>query len=139
MIRAAVLFLGLVAAYHVPNAEAQDGHDETVVITGTIQAIDSNRIQIETRNNVSFQLTRVWVITTQETRYKRGRTRVEADVTRLSLGERVVVVARSEHTEDYSLRLLALQIELTGARCRRLEVKTPRGKVLAIAITGNCS
>jgi hypothetical protein len=135
MSRAAVLFVGLAAAYGIPDAIAHDGHGNTVVITGTIQAINSGRILIETRDDVSFQLTRLWVTTTENTRYKRGKAPVEAEAVQLTTGERIVAVVTGEHTEDYSLRLLALQIELSGARRRHIEVKTPRGEVLSIVIT----
>ena len=114
---------------------AHDGHGKAVVITGTIQAINSDRILIEARDDVSFQLTRVWVTTTENTRYKRGKARVEADAVQLTTGERIIAVATGEHAEDYSLRLLALQIELSGARRRHIEVKTPGGEVLSIVIT----
>ena len=134
-IGAAVLYVGLLAAYGPPDAVAHDGHGDTVVITGTIQTIDSDRILIDTRDDVSFQLKRVWITTTENTRYKRGKARIEGEATALTTGERIVAVATSEYTQDYSLRLLALQIELSGARRRHIEVKTPGGDVLSIVIT----
>jgi hypothetical protein len=115
MNRAIAILMGLVAASGATAASAHDGHGERVVVIGTVQAVNADRIQIETRDDASLQLKRVWVITTEKTTYKRGKARVEADAAQLTTGERVVAVATSEHTEDNSLRLLALQIEL-GAR-----------------------
>jgi hypothetical protein len=105
-----------------------------VVITGTVHAIDSNRIQVETRDKVSFALTRVWVITTENTRYRRGRVRSETEAIRLVPGEQITAVATREHTDDYSLRLVALDIALSGARRSHVQVTTPTGEVLSIVI-----
>jgi hypothetical protein len=138
MTKSAALFVALVAAYDIPYAVAHDTGNETVVLTGTIKAIDSNRIQIETRDTGSLQRVPVWVITTRDTRYKRGKTRVEAEAVRLTTDERIVVVASSEPTRDDSLRFVALQIELSDVRRRCIEVSTAKGQVRSIVITENC-
>ena len=106
-----------------------------VVITGTVHAIDSNRIEIETRDKVSFALTHVWVITNENTRYKRGRVRIETEAIRLVPGDQIAAVATREHTGDYSLRLVALDIALSGGRRRQIQVTTATGEVLSIVIT----
>jgi hypothetical protein len=95
---------------------AHDGHGETLVLTGTIQAISAERIEIEARDEAAMQLKRVWVITTPKTKYKRGKQFVNAKAVELTLGERVTAVVSSEHTDDKSLRLLALQLELNARK-----------------------
>jgi methionine-rich copper-binding protein CopC len=114
--RALIVLLGLIAACSATVALAHDGHGERVIITGTIQAINADRIQIETRDDASLQMKRVSVVTTKKTRYKRGKARVEADAAQLTTGERVVAIATGEHTQDNSLRLLALQIDLSARK-----------------------
>jgi hypothetical protein len=135
MSRVAVVLMGITFACDVSAAAADEGHPKIVVITGTLFALDSNRIQIETRDNVSFALTRVWVITTRNTRYKRGRVRIETGLIRLVPGEQITAVATREHVEDYSLRLVALDIALSGARRSHVQVTTLTGEVLSIVIT----
>jgi hypothetical protein len=95
---------------------AHDGHGETLVLAGTIRAIAAERIEIEARDEASMQLKRVWVITSPKTKYKRGKQFVDAGAAELTLGERVTAVVRSEHTDDKSLRLLALQLELKAKK-----------------------
>jgi hypothetical protein len=124
----------LVVACDVSAAVAHEGGAEMVVITGTVHAIDSNRIQIETRDKVSFALRRMWVITNGNTRYKRGRVSIETEAIRLVPGEQITVVATREYTDDYSLRLVALDIALSGARRSEIQVRTPTGEVLSIVI-----
>ena len=116
MSRAGAVLFAVGVAFGGPVASAHDGHGERVVIMGTIQAINADRIQIETRDDATLQMKRVWVITTEKTRYKRGKTRVDADAAELATGERVVAVAMSEHTEDNSPRLFALQIDVSGRK-----------------------
>jgi methionine-rich copper-binding protein CopC len=82
--RAVIVLLGLIAASSATVALAHDGLGESVLITGTIQAINADRIQIETRDDASLQMKRVWVITTEKTTYKRGKARVEADTAQLT-------------------------------------------------------
>jgi hypothetical protein len=89
MSKTVVLFVGLVAACCVPDAVAHDGHSETVVISGTIQAIDSNQILINALDDESFHLKHVWIVTTESTRYKRGKSRVGAVATELMTGDRI--------------------------------------------------
>jgi hypothetical protein len=82
---------------------AHDGHSKTVVISGTIQAIDTNQILIEALADESFHLNHVWIVTTESTRYKRGKSRVGAVATELMTGDRIVAVA----TRECSRRLIA--------------------------------
>jgi hypothetical protein len=134
MTRAAVLLVGFVVASDISAVVAHEGGAEMVVITGTIHAIDSNRIQIETRDKASFALTRLWVITNGNTRFKLGRLRVDTEAIRLVPGEQITAVATREHTDDYSLRLVALDIALSDARPSEIQVRTPTGQVLSIVI-----
>jgi len=97
------------------SAVAHDGH-EPVVVLGTIQAVNADRIQIETRDDASLQLKRVWVITTAKTIYKRGKERVDAETAQPTAGERAVAVVNHEHLEDASERFVAIQIELRARK-----------------------
>ena len=133
-LRSALLLGAAVAACEVAAAAGHPLHGETVVITGTIHAIDGKRIQVETRDSLSFTLTRVWLTTTEDTRYKQGRNRVDAEATTLTPGERIVAVAARERTDDYSLRFVALDIELHSERRQHIELTTPTGEVLSIVV-----
>ena len=133
-LRSALLLGAAVAACEVAAAAGHPLGGETVVITGTIQAIDGKRIQVETRDSMSFALTRVWVTTTEHTRYKQGRTRVDAQAPTLIPGERIVAVATREHTDDYSQRFVVLEIERHSERRQLIELTTPAGDVLSIVV-----
>ena len=95
---------------------AHDGHGEQLVLSGTIKTVLPVRIELETFDQTMLQLKRVWVITNVKTRYVRAKKRVHVETARPLPGERVVAVVSSEHTEDRSERLIALQIELNAAK-----------------------
>lgn len=113
MRRFTVFALLLVAAG--ARGVAHDGH-EPVVLTGSIQAVNASRIQIEIRDDASMQLKRVWVTTDEKTRYKRGKERVDVETAQPTSGERVVAVVSHEHGEDNTERYVALQIELRARK-----------------------
>jgi hypothetical protein len=133
-LRSALLIGAAVAACGVAAAAGHPLRGETVVVAGTIQAIDGKRIQVETRDSTSFALTRTWLTTTEDTRYKQGRNLVDAEAPTLTPGERIVAVAAREHTDDYSLRFVALEIELHSGRRQHIELTTPAGDVLSIVV-----
>ena len=133
--RTAVLVAALVVAYGAPAAVAHDGHGETIVVTGAVQAIDSDRIQVETRDRESFLLQRVWLTITDHTKYKRGKARVDAQDILLTKGDQIVAIAMREQAEDYSSRYLALQIEVSSARREQVDGNAAIGEEFSIVIT----
>jgi hypothetical protein len=97
---------------------AHDGHGETVVISGTIRALSQHGLDVEALEKSSLQLTRVSVVTDAKTQYSRGKRRVPGGAARPAVGERVSIVARSEHGDEGSIRWLALRIQLGASPTR---------------------
>ena len=91
---------------------AHDGHGKQLVLSGTIKTVLPERIELETFDQTMLQLKRVWVITNAKTKYVRAKKHVDVETAQPTAGECVVAVVSSEHTEDKSERLIALQIEL---------------------------
>lgn len=121
MTRRIALLTCIALVVSVRAAVPHDGHGETVVMSGTIQALDSGRVEIETRDDTSLQLKRVWIVTNAKTQYKRGKARVDAEAAQMAVGERVTAVAKSEHAEGDSIRWVAVQIELAGKKSSTYE------------------
>ena len=116
MTRRTALLACIALIVGVRAAAPHDGHGETVVMSGTIQAVGSQRIEIETRDDTALQLKRVWVVTNVKTQYKRGKARVDAEAAQLAVGERVTAVAKSEHAEGNSIQWVALRLDLAGKK-----------------------
>jgi hypothetical protein len=99
-------------------ASGHDGHGETVVISGTIRALSQNGLDVEALEDASLQLKRVSVVSDTKTQYRRGKHRVSGMAAQPAIGERVSIVARSEHGADGSIRWLALRIQLGASPTR---------------------
>ena len=69
------------------TAVAHPGHGDPVVFSGTVTAIESNRVQIETMDRASVMMKRVWVIVDEKTVVKVGKERLTAAA--LRVGQRL--------------------------------------------------
>lgn len=104
-----VLLLGLSA---LTVAGAHDGHGEQKVMSGTVKTVLPERIEIETFDQNTIQLKRIWIETDAKTKYVRAKTKVDVVDPRPSAGERVTAVVVGEHAKDGSIRFVTRQLEL---------------------------
>ncbi len=83
-----LLMLALAVVYQVTVA-AHPGHDETVVVTGTVVGFQTSAIEVATFDMTLLQPRTVSIVVDGQTKYRLGRQKIEPS--QLELGVRVVV------------------------------------------------
>jgi hypothetical protein len=105
--------LALVAAAFVAlpaTVGDHPGHGEIKVLSGTVIAVEPERIRIEFFDRTSFSSKSVWVLVDDKTKIQTGKTRLQ--LTDLKFGQDVDCMAETEIGKDERTVLRALQIRL---------------------------
>jgi hypothetical protein len=110
---AGVAVIALLATF-VPVA-AHENH-ALIVIAGTVAAVETGRLQLDTFDRTTLQRKKLWLLIDAKTRLRIGKERVET--LDLRPGHQVDTVAQSEDTPDGSLRYRAIQIRLNQPKAR---------------------
>lgn len=59
-----------------PNIAAHPGHGEPVLLSGTVVAVESMRVQLDVLDRASFSRKRVWVLVDEQTAVRSGKARL---------------------------------------------------------------
>lgn len=106
-----LLILVAVAVFSPPlSSSAHPGHGEVKVMSGTVIAIQSERIQIEFFDRTSFSTKLVWVFVDDKTKVTAGKSRLR--LSDLKLQQDIDCMAETEIGKDDTTVLRAVQIRL---------------------------
>jgi hypothetical protein len=108
------LLMSAVALMLPVLAVAHPGHGEKRLLSGTVSAIERDRVQLDVFDQASFSRRLVWVVVDEHTVVRVGKARLNA--TELRVGQRVDCASETDEGPDGVSFLRAVTFKVTPAK-----------------------